>query len=422
MPSGAAFMVTELVTGETLRDWLKQAPGLNRRLEVFRHVVEALQAAHLAGIVHRDLKPTNIMIRADGYVKVLDFGLAKRLSRARRLDEQENGSLDVSASSEIAGTVAYMSPEQLLGGESHARSDIFSLGIILYEMAANCHPWLRQSAIDRMHAVLHDDPPPLNAVGTGIEAVVKKCFEKRPEHRFQTVAELEAAMEPLRAECTFIPARHKSAIAVLPFANLSGDKENGYFGDGLAAEILNALSRVDGIVVAGRASSFFFRGKVVELGEIGRRLNVGHVLEGSVRRAGNRLRITAELVNVADGLQLWSERYDRDWADIFAIQDEITSAIIAALQIRLSPQAAPERRYLPNLRAYEAFLEGREYLLAKPTPRSLSMGKSQLERALELDPQFALPHSLLGVYYTRQASAGVLVPREAIGSARTQQQ
>jgi TolB-like protein len=199
---------------------------------------------------------------------------------------------------------------------------------------------------------------------------------------------------------------HEASIAVLPFANMSADKENEYFGDGLAEEIINVLAHVPGIKIAGRTSSFFFRGKDVEFGEIGRRLNVEHVLEGSVRKAGNRIRVTAQLINVADGFHLWSERYDREMTDIFAIQDEITQAIAAALRIKLSPAAATFRRHTPNLRAYEAYLKAREHWY-RPSPASLELFKELIEHAIELDPKFGLAYSLLGGYYTMLAHLGI---------------
>ncbi len=191
------------------------------------------------------------------------------------------------------------------------------------------------------------------------------------------------------------PTTGEASIAVLPFANMSADKENEYFGDGLAEEIINVLAQVPGMKVAGRTSSFFFRGKDVEFGEIGRRLNVEHILEGSVRKAGNRIRVTAQLIKVADGFHLWSERYDREMTDIFAIQDEITQAIAAALRIKLSPETARVRRHVPNLRAYEAYLKARDHWF-KPTPESLPRFKELLEHAIELDPKFGLAHSFLG--------------------------
>ncbi len=227
-------------------------------------------------------------------------------------------------------------------------------------------------------------------------------------------------ISPVERAAAAIPRRHSSqpSIAVLPFANIGANKENEYFGDGLAEEIINALAQTRGLMVAGRTSSFFFRGKDVELCEIGNRLNVQHVLEGSVRREGNHVRVTAQLIKVADGFHVWSARYDREMTDLFALQDEITTAIAEALRIRLSPHADAARRHVPNLSAYEAYLKARDQLLVRPTRGSAALGKELLERAIQLDPEFALPHSLLGLYYTGEASWGGLRGLEAIQSAR----
>jgi len=253
-------MVTELVEGETLRDWLKHSPPLERRLAVIRQVIEALRAAHEAGIVHRDLKPANIMVRFDGYVKVLDFGLAKwtgRSGNALKLHDYPDSG--VSVPGQIMGTVPYLSPEQILGKEADARSDLFALGIILCEMAAGRHPWSGKSSVDIMHAIVHDDAPPLN-VTTSLERVIRRCLAKQLEIRFQTAAELGTALEKSVAEPRLTPpAPNQSSIAVLPFAVMTGDKEYEYFGDGLAEEVINALANVSGVKVAARRCSFFLR-------------------------------------------------------------------------------------------------------------------------------------------------------------------
>ncbi len=266
LPSGERYIVTELVEGETLRDWLKHSPALERGLPVIRQVIEALRAAHEAGIIHRDLKPPNIMVRFDSYVKVLDFGLAKRIAGASALSSRDTATTAISTPGEIVGTVAYMSPEQILGQEADARSDLFAIGIILYEMVAGRHPW-PHSTVDTMHAILHDDPPPidqpassLNVPIAGIERIIRRCLAKKPALRFQTMAELESALQEVAAGSASNLAI-RSSIAILPFANMSADKEAEYFGDGLAEEVINMLARLPGMKVAGRTSSFFFRGK-----------------------------------------------------------------------------------------------------------------------------------------------------------------
>ncbi len=417
LPSGGGYMVTELVEGETMQAWLKRSPPLERGIAVIHQVIEALRAAHQAGIVHRDLKPANIMIRFDGYVKVLDFGLAKRIPGAGALNCADTETAGVSVTGQIVGTIKYMSPEQVLGQEADARSDLFAVGIILYELVAGRHPWRRcESGVDTMHAIVHDDPPALDAP-SAIAGVIRRCLAKQPEQRFQTMAELATALQKAAAEPGPSPAPNQPSIAVLPFANMSADKENEYFGDGLAEEIINELAKAPGMKVAARTSSFFFKGKAVEIAEIGKCLNVEHVLEGSVRKSGNRVRITAQLIKLSDGFPLWSERYDREMTDIFAVQDEITQAIASALRIKLSPETAAQQRYLPNLRAYEAYLKARNLWFSGARPELLSQFKELLERAIELDPKFALARSFLGMYYTMQANIGLKTGREVIPAA-----
>jgi eukaryotic-like serine/threonine-protein kinase len=420
---GPNYLVMELVDGETLREWFRRGLPLERSLGIARQVLEALSAAHRTGVIHRDLKPENVMVRVDGYVKVLDFGLAKWLPTALR-QTGRTATMGVSQPGQILGTFAYMSPEQIQGQDVDQRSDLFAFGILLYEMLTGRHPWPRPSSVETLHAILHDDPPPIDAphVGvdlpaTALERIVRRCLAKQPGQRFQTMGELRAALEQAATELTPKPTEHQPSIAVLPFANMSADKENEYFSDGLAEEIINVLAHVPGLKVAGRTSSFFFRGKDVEFGEIGRRLNVEHILEGSVRKAGSRIRVTAQLIKVTDGFHLWSERYDREMTDIFTIQDEITQAIAAALRTKLSPEAATLRRHPANLRAYEAYLKARDYWF-KPTPESLARFKESLEHAIELDPEFALAHSLLGGYYTMLAALGLRPAREVIPLAR----
>ena len=405
---GPGYLVLEYIEGEPLHGPM----AVEQALPLALQMVSALEAAHRRGILHRDLKPANIMVTREGTAKLLDFGLAKLVS----VDADVTRTLDGT----VLGTAAYMSPEQAQGQSLDARSDVFSFGAVLYEMLSGSRAFSGSSTAVVLSAVLRDDPRPIQAP-SALERIVRRCLAKQPGQRFQTMGELRAALEQAATDLTSKPTEHQPSIAVLPFANMSADKENEYFGDGLAEEIINVLAQVPGMKVAGRTSSFFFRGKDVEFGEIGRRLNVEHILEGSVRKAGNRIRVTAQLIKVVDGFHLWSERYDREMTDIFAIQDEITQAIAAALRIKLSPEAAPLRRHTPNLRAYEAYLKARDYWF-KPTPESLALFKESLDHAIELDPEFALAYSLLGGHYTMLANLGIRPAREVIPLARAAEQ
>jgi len=410
---GSDYLVLEYLEGQPPRGPLPPAEAIR----LARQIASALEEAHSKGILHRDLKPSNIMVtRSSGatdsatssVAKLLDFGLAKLVSAEADVTRTADGA--------VVGTAAYMSPEQAEGKPLDARSDIFSFGAVLYELLSGSRAFAGTSTIAVLSAVLRDDPQPIQAP-PALERIVRRCLQKPPERRFQTMGELRAALEDAAGEQPSKPDERQPSIAVLPFDNMSADKESGYFSDGLAEEIINALANVPGLKVSGRTSSFSFRGKDVEFGEIGKKLNVAHILEGSVRKAGNRVRVTAQLIKVADGFHLWSERYDREMTDIFAIQDEITHAIATALRTKLSPEAAAPRSYTPNLRAYEAYLKSRDYWF-KPTPDSLERVKESLEHAIELDPKFALAYSMLGIYYTMHAGLGTRPSREVIPLAR----
>src|SRR5580765_5142990 len=323
---GPDYLVLEYVEGQTLADRLRSGGGpglpLEEALRLARQIVEGLEEAHRSGILHRDLKPSNVMVTTKGVAKLLDFGLATL----------GNADADVTRTREgtVLGTAAYMSPEQAEGRPVDSRSDIFSFGALLYEMLSGSRAFGRTTALQVMSAVVRDEPPPLKTP-PALERIVRRCLEKSPGQRFQTIAEVRAVLEHA-ATGPSRPIEREPSVAVLPFANMSADKENEYFSDGLAEEIINVLANMPGLKVAGRTSSFSFRGKDVGFGEIGRTLNVDHVLEGSVRKAGSRIRVTAQLIKVADGFHLWSERYDRELTDVFAVQDEITQNIAGALQ------------------------------------------------------------------------------------------
>ncbi|MEK6323716.1 MAG: protein kinase [Acidobacteriota bacterium] len=367
---GIHYIVTEFIEGETLRRHIERSRmTVQRVLDVSTQVAGALSEAHSAGIIHRDIKPENIMLRPDGYIKVLDFGLAK-------LTEQPPLSTDTSAPTAarvethpgmVMGTISYMSPEQARGKTVDARSDIFSLGVVIYEMLAGRAPFQGESAADVFVSLLERDPSPLTDsspdVPPELERIVVRCLEKDRERRYATGQELATDLKTLEFTPSKEPAvaRTSPSIAVLPFVNMSADAENEYFCDGLAEDLLNALSKIEALRVAARTSAFSFKGKETDIREIGQKLKVRTVLEGSVRKLGNRLRITAQLINVADGYHIWSERYDRQMEDIFDIQDEISLAIVDALKLKLlgDEKAAVLKRYTDNAEAYHLYLLGR---------------------------------------------------------------
>src|SRR4029453_12273240 len=313
---GPGYLVLEYIDGEPLRGPVAASEAVRQAIQIAR----AVEAAHDRGILHRGLKPTNVLITRDGTVKLLDFGVAKLLRPTREDPDDLTPTVAKTIAGAVVGSPGYMSPEQAGGRPLDVRSDVFSFGIVLYELLSGVR------ASGEGDALRSGQAPP------ALARIVQRCLADNPRDRFQTMAEVRAVLEHASTELTSAPGAHKASIAVLPFANMSADKENEYFADGLAEEVINALAQVPGLQVAGRTSSFVFRGKDIELAEVGRRLNVEHLLEGSVRRAGNRIRVTAQLIK-ADGFHLWSERFDRELTDIFAIQDEITHAIASALRV-----------------------------------------------------------------------------------------
>ncbi len=383
---GPNYLVMELVDGAPLKGPLPLAEALRLAAQI----ADALAAAHSRGIVHRDLKPGNILVAASS-VKLLDFGLAK-------LNRDGPGANDDTVTQTQAGTVlgtaAYMSPEQTEGKPVDARSDIFAFGLVLYELLSGQRAFRGETSISTMAAILHKEPEPLDAPADIIR-IITRCLRKAPADRFQTIAEVRAALQQAAAK----PAEKTPSIAVLPFTNMSMDKEQEFFSDGLAEEIINALTKLPGLRVIARTSAFRFRGEQ-DLRKVGETLQVSTVLEGSVRKSGNRLRITAQLINVADDSHIWSDRYDREMADVFAIQDEISQAIVDTLKIKLArqPDHPLVERKTTNLEAYNAYLEGRYHVL-QVTSAGMARGRQCYERAIRLDPHYAPTHAGLAEYY-----------------------
>jgi len=396
---GSDYLVLEYIDGRPLRGPL----AVDEAIRAILPVAAALEEAHRRGILHRDLKPANILVTRSGTAKLLDFGLAKVL----------NAEIDATQTVEgvVLGTLTYMSPEQAQGQLADLRSDIFSFGAVVYELVSGRRPFAGNTSVQILAAVLHEDPSPLQS-GTDLDRIVMRCLRKRPADRFQSMSDVRGALEQLLAR----PVQSQPSIAVLPFANLSADKENEYFSDGLAEEIINALTRIPGLKVTARTSAFAFRGKDQDVRRIGEALDVRTVLEGSVRRSGNRIRVTAQLINAGDGYHLWSDRYDGELADVFAVQDEIATAIATALKVKLSA-ASVRGRYTPNLACYEAYLKA-VHEAQKLTPEGLSRSQEWFEQAIALDPNFALAHSMFGFHYSQLANYGLLPAHTAMPLVR----
>jgi serine/threonine-protein kinase len=381
---GPDYLVLEFVDGVPLQGPLSAEAARPLALQI----AGALEAAHKRGILHRDLKPANVLITDNG-AKLLDFGLAKMTGESD-LDATQT------AVNTVAGTAAYMSPEQARGRPVDARSDIFSFGALLYEVLSGRRAFAGATLLDILNAVVSSDPPPLDSA---LHSVVRKCLAKDPAERYQSAAELKAALvtPPATRE------RPSASIAVLPFANMSGDPEQEYFSDGLAEEVMNSLVKVPGLKVTARTSAFAFKGQNADVRRIADVLGVTNILEGSVRRSGNRLRVTAQLIHAADGMHLWSERYDRQMEDLFAIQDEIAAAIVGELKLRFAPGDRP--RAPLNLNAHEAYLRHRQFLWGF-TPESLRRSRECLEQAIALDPRYALAYVGLADHHLSQFWSG----------------
>ena len=397
---GTLYYVMPKVDGTSLRERLEDSGKLpiDEALRLTCEVADALDYAHRHGVIHRDVKPGNIMMH-DTHAMVADFGIGKALTDAKEYS--------LTTAGVAVGTPAYMSPEQASGEEVDGRSDIYSLGCVLYEMLTGEPPFMAATILALMAKRMIQTPADVSLMREGVSrdvaAVVKRMLARAPEDRFATAAMVVAALSQARVTAAH-PASEKS-IAVLPFANMSADPDNEFFADGITEDILNALTQIADLHVAGRTSSFSFKGRNVDLRTIGEQLNVSTVLEGSVRRAGNRVRITAQLINAADGYHLWSERYDRDIEDVFAVQDEIATAIAKRLAATLHPGVTKvrEERATENIAAYEAYLKGRTFMYRRGA--ATRQGIVQMEKALSLDPEYGLAwsgladgHTVLGYY------------------------
>jgi TolB-like protein/tRNA A-37 threonylcarbamoyl transferase component Bud32 len=399
---GLCFIAMEYVPGTTLEQ-VNTAGGLplNEALKHAGDIADALIAAHSGGIIHGDLKPANIIITKEGRAKLLDFGLAQFMEVAAPTDE--TATLHT-APGAIVGTAAYMSPEQAQGRPLDARSDIFSFGLVWYEMLCGQRAFQGDSWIATLAAILHQDSRPLREIRAAIpgwvERHVARCLRKDPLQRFQTMLEVRQAL--MEAGSPVTTREDTASIAVLPFVNLSAAKENEYFGDGLAEEIINALTRIPELRVIARTSAFAVRRGEQDVRTIGLRLRVGAVLEGSVRSAGNRIRVTAQLIRVADESHLWSDRYDREMTDIFGIQDEISQAIADALKVKL----VIPRRPSTNVEAFQSYLKGL-YWFQRYTAESLPKAKESFEQALRHDPAYAPAYAGLAAFYFGLGALGI---------------
>jgi serine/threonine-protein kinase len=388
---GSLYYVMPNVQGQSLRDKLDAQAQLpmHEAVRIASEVAGALDHAHRLGIIHRDIKPENIMLQ-DGHALVADFGIGKAVS------DTTNDTLTQVGMS--VGTPAYMSPEQAVGEEVDGRSDLYSLGCVLYEMIVGEPPFTGPTVQAVIAKRFVQTPLDVAALREGVPRPVARAVQQALARvavdRHETAAQFVVALNEVDATPTKSAAPAKS-LAILPFENLSADPDNQYFADGIADDILDALVQIDGLHVAARNSAFSFRGKQTALAEIGDALQVATVLQGSVRKAGNRMRLAVQLVSVGDGYHLWSERFDRELVDVFAVQDEIAAAIAAKLQVTFVPPAEPMGKVTSaQVQAFELIAKGRA--LFGQRGRSLLAARECFAAAVELDPDNADAHALLG--------------------------
>jgi serine/threonine protein kinase len=413
------YIAMAYVEGQSLKEKIKNGPlGLDEAVAIASQAAEGLRAAHKKGIIHRDIKPANIMLTEEGLVKIMDFGLAKL-----------TWGVDLTKTSTVMGTVAYMSPEQARGEKVDEQTDIWSLGCVLYEMLTGRRPFKRTHNQAALYSILNEEPEPIlrlrKDLPEGLVKILETCLQKEPLDRYK---DMEALISDLKSvdmtdrtqtiRAAF-PRKEPPSIAVLPFVNMSADPEQEYFCDGLAEELINSLTKIKDTKVVARTSAFAFKGQTIDVREIGRRLNVEKVLEGSVRKSGNKLRITAQLINVADGYHLWSEKFDREMEDIFAIQDEISLAIVDNLKVKLlkKEEEALLKRYTEDPEAYNLYLKG-IYFLRMYTAEGFQEAIKYFELTLQKDPDYALAYYGLSEVFYAISYWGNVPPHEAYPKAK----
>lgn len=416
---GVWFIAMALIDGDTLAHHIHaRHPGIGESVRICADVAAGLEAAHARNIVHRDIKSTNIMITREGQVKILDFGIAR-----------VGWASSITGAGMTLGTPSHMSPEQLNGFEVDGRTDVWSLGVVLFESLAGRLPFRADNPHALRRAICQDAPPSLRGlrpeVSPELEAIVRRALEKNPAERYASAkdfrADLEAFLEqrPITApqpvtKTTRQAAPAQPALVVLPFLNAPPDPETEYFTDGLTDELINALAQIPELRVVSRSSAFAFKGKQPDLAVLAERLKVDQAIEGTVRRAGNKLRILVQLIGVRDGFQVWSKRFDAELEDVFAVQDEIARSVAEALKVKLVEATSEQPE--PSFEVYNLYLQGK-YHLQQFNPASLEKARVCFEQALQIEPDYARARAGMAHYHNRLAFFNAVVPTQALARA-----
>ncbi|UCG30681.1 MAG: protein kinase [candidate division WOR-3 bacterium] len=414
---GQLFIAMACYEGETLKRKIEQyPPNIAEAITIAQDVAQGLAKAHSKGIVHRDIKPANIFLTNDGGVKILDFGLAKLA-----------GTSCITKTESITGTVAYMSPEMVRADDVDHRTDIWSLGIVLYEMLTGQLPFKGDNWEATMFAISNTAPASVKQfrkdIPISLERIITKTLQKKSQHRYNDMQEVITQLQSIDLKAKNLlrvaPVKPSASIAVLPFIDMSPTKDQEYFCDGMAEELINSLTHIKDLRIVARTSAFSFKGKDVDVRDIGRTLNVDHVLEGSVRKSGDQLRITAQLVNVNDGYHLWSERYDRQADDVFTIQDEITLKIVDKLKVEIfgDEKISVQERHSSNINAYNAVLKAR-FFLQKFSKADLGKAIKYYQQAIDLDHNYALAYAAMSYCYCMYSNYYYLPSKDVLPKAR----
>lgn len=441
-----SFIAMELVAGRTLKERIAQAPVEPlAALDIAVQIAEGLAAAHAMGVLHLDIKSANIVLGADDHVKILDFGLARLVGGDEPSPLETMSSSTQTMIGTVSGTIPYMAPEQLRGGALDHRTDQFAFGVVCYELLAGMLPFRGGTVFETASAILNNDPISLSSLApaapTAFARLVHQMLEKNPDRRVDSTRGVLAALKDIRQQLASgelrggltsdtgrvpsssttlrMEARRVPSIAVLAFANLAADAENDYFSEGLSEDLTNALAHIPGLKVASRTSAFFFKGKRQDIREIAAALAVENVLEGSVRKSGNRIRVTAQLIDAANGYHIWSETYDRQVEDVFALQDEVSRTIAETLEVKLlgSAQQSLAPRHTGNIEAYNLYLQGR-YHWNRRYKGGMQAALRFFQQAREKDPTFALPYSGLADALAVLGFYNYLPPHEAFAQAK----